>query len=420
MSVTPVPAPSTVIFPVHSPPVKFPLVAGNIPPAPDTESATVPANPATRSPSTVRAVIVTGNDCAAACAPMAANAKVATSLSCTTVFAVAFGKPPALAVSVTACAPSASVLSAIVIGNVALLCPAGMVTLEGTERRAGAEEESETVTGATTTPPIVTVPAVAAVPCPSVNDAGAATASVASSLSFTVITAVPPVQFGTDAVSVTLCGPSSRLLSTTVRFAVTLVCPAGKVTVAGTVAFAVLLLARVITVLFTGAALEVIVIALARVPLPSVALAGAAMLSVAVSLSKIVMDAVAGSWLTVDTVITATCVLSSSALSSIVTGNVTLVCPPGIVTVGGTEALAGTLDEMPTTVPAHVPKGTLTVAFTVAPPSVAVAGRMSASAPSDWTSNPALVPLWAAPSSASNFTCVAFWLMLMVPDHTPF
>ena len=147
-----------------------------------------------------------------------------------------------------------------------------MVTVAGTDNLVGSLETKATVSGVVKVPPNVSVPAPVSV-CPSQPEAGKLTANVPSS-SMSVIVAEPVVQLSIWAVTLIGRLPSITRLSCIVTLKVAEVCPAGMVTVAGTVTPVVSLEDNWTTTAFCAAALEVTVPALTSTPAFSLALAG--------------------------------------------------------------------------------------------------------------------------------------------------
>ena len=146
-------------------------------------------------------------------------------------------KPGTLAVTPATVAKSSVVLLMSVIGKVAEVAPAGIVTVPGTVSRAGRLDARFTVTGASAAALIVTVPGPDGA-VPSVSVAGNATLSIAVSLSFTVSACDTRAKPGASAVMFAICVPSSSASSTIVTGKFADVLPAGIITVAGTVASA--------------------------------------------------------------------------------------------------------------------------------------------------------------------------------------
>lgn len=161
------------------------------------------------------------------------------SLSLTVNVVVALANPVAEAVIVTIEVPSAMALSIAAIVAVAVVWPAGMVTVAGTVALSVLDDDSVTICSAVDGPVRVTVSVDAEVPAFSENAAGLALTLKIASLSLTVSVVVASANPVADAVIVTVAGPSAMSLSTAAIVAVAVVWPAGMVTVAGTVALLV-------------------------------------------------------------------------------------------------------------------------------------------------------------------------------------
>ena len=141
--------------------------------------------------------------------------------------------------TVAVCGPSISVSLTTVTWNVADVCPARMVTVAGTVNSLVSVELNCTTTSAAGAWLTETIPAPLSRPSPSVAPAGRLTVSTAVSLSWTVKLALPARQSAAVAVIVVACEPSNSVSSSTVMSNEANVCPAGIVTVAGTVAWRV-------------------------------------------------------------------------------------------------------------------------------------------------------------------------------------
>ena len=218
-----------------------------------------------------------------------------------------------------------------------------MVTVAGSDNRVGSLETSETVSGVLKVPPSVSVPAPASV-CPSQPEAGKLTASVPSS-SMSVIVAAPLVQLSIWAVTVIGRLPSITWSSSMVTLKLAEVCPAGMVTVAGTVRPVVSLEDNWTTTAFCAGVLQVTVPAPASTPAVSSALAGRVTAEHAVTIvvqGERVLPGVhrRSPWL----VITIASGPYNSPLSMIVRGNGAEVSPAGIVTVAGAVTRLGSLE----------------------------------------------------------------------------
>ena len=196
--------------------------------------------------------------------------------------------PGALAVTATLSLPSVSAFCGAEVAKVTEVWPAGMLTVAGTFSRAGFAGESDTVSAEDSVPEMVMVPL--PVP-PSTSGLASAMPSAVVSLSCTAMAAVPSVQPATCAVRVAFCVPSILLSSITVMVKFAVVCPAGRITVAGTCTAVVSLDVSMMEIGALGATLAVTLPC--TVPAFSIAVAGALTASVAVSLSVIAMTALA-------------------------------------------------------------------------------------------------------------------------------
>ena len=177
------------------------------------------------------------------------------------------------AVIVVATVPSSRVSSTIVIGNVADVCPAKIVTPAGTCTSAELPEVSVTKTSAATAGLTVTVP------CgfgpPSVAEEGALTVSTPVSLSSTITDCWADANDAALAVSTAVRLPSSTVLFPIVSGNCANVCPARIVTVAGTATSAGRVELSDTVKFAAGAGVAVTRPAFTSTPAPSVACGGA-------------------------------------------------------------------------------------------------------------------------------------------------
>ena len=140
-------------------------------------------------------------------------------------------KVAALAVIVKGCAPSAIESSTTVIANGACVCPAGIVTLAGTEISVVSLEKRDTTRLVASVPETVTVPVFGA--SPSRKFAGIVTLRTLVSLSCTTTFAAALVQPAAEAVMRAVCGPSMIVSSGMVREKLAVVAPRANVTPGG-------------------------------------------------------------------------------------------------------------------------------------------------------------------------------------------
>ena len=138
---------------------------------------------------------------------------------------------------VAARVPSVAVLSTIVIGNVALPCPAGTVTFGATVATAGSLLASAKMRSADVSEDSVTVPLKTA--SPSRFGDGTVSAIVSGAASSTCMVAEPLATPARCAFTVTVFVPSSTLSFTAAIANEADVCPAGMITLTGTVSSAV-------------------------------------------------------------------------------------------------------------------------------------------------------------------------------------
>ena len=113
------------------------------------------------------------------------SASVSASLSVIAIVSVPLVQPCTLPVTVTICTPSMKVSSTAVSVKLALLCPAGMITLAGTRSSPVSSDSKNTRTAAPAGASRLTVPTFATAPAPSLRLAGSATVMTRVSLSCT-------------------------------------------------------------------------------------------------------------------------------------------------------------------------------------------------------------------------------------------